>query len=124
MGDVGQQLKEKDIGSQLSSGWNFAVGWASKTVKNISEVITEDDGIKLYNRDAVPAGKIKNMEAKSSKDYFLGGNRGISSSSYFKDTGNQSSKTSQTSQSSRKPKVPEPQTKVHGKSSKKPQKSN
>jgi len=123
MGDVGQQLKEKDIGSQLSSGWNFAVGWASKTVKNISEVITEDDGLKLYNRDAVSASKTKNMEAKSSKDYFLGGQRGISSSSYFNDKGNQSSKMSQAAQSSRKAKVSEPQTKVRGKSSKKSQKS-
>lgn len=123
MGDVGQQLKEKDIGSQLSSGWNFAVGWASKTVKNISEVITEDDGIKLYNRDAVSASKTKNMEAKSSKDYFLGGQRGISSSSYFNDTGNQSSKMSQAAKSSREAKVPEPQTKIRGKSYKKSQKS-
>jgi len=124
MGDVGQQLKEKDIGSQLSSGWNFAVGWASKTVKNISEVITEDDGIKLYNRDAVTAtSKSKNMESKSSKDYFLGGQQAISSNSYFKDTGTQSSKIHQTAQSSRKPKVSEPQTKVRGESSKKSQKS-
>merc|ERR1719397_1218299 len=119
MGDVGQQLKEKDIGSQLSSGWNFAVGWASKTVKNISEVITEDDGIKLYNKDAVSVRKTKNMEAKSSKDYFLGGQRGISSSSYFTDTGKKSSKMSQPAQISRKQKVPEPKTKVRGKSSKK-----
>jgi len=122
MGDVGQQLKEKDIGSQLSSGWNFAVGWASKTVKNISEVIAEDDGITLYNKDAVSTtSKSKNMESKSSKDYFLGGQRGISSNSYFNDTGKQTSKMPQAAQ--RKQKVPAPQTKVCDKSSKKSQKS-
>jgi len=109
MGDVGQQIKEKDISSQLSSGWNFAVGWASKTVKNISEVINEDDGIKLYNKDAISAtSSKKKMESKSSKDYFLGGQRSISSSSYFNDVGNHSSqKPVQESQTSngRKPQM-------------------
>jgi len=87
VGVVGQQVKEKDIGSQLSSGWNFAVGWASKTVKNISDVITEDDGIKLYNKDAVTPSRRK-MESKSSKDFFLGGQRGISSNSYLENSSN------------------------------------
>jgi len=107
MGDVGQQIKEKDISSQLSSGWNFAVGWASKTVKNISEVINEDDGIKLYNKDAISAtSSKKKMESKSSKDYFLGGQRSISSSSYFKDVGNQSSqKPVQETSNGRKPQM-------------------
>merc|ERR1719320_1339765 len=86
---VSQQLQEKDIGSQLSSGWNFALGWASKTVKNITDVITEDDGVKLYNKDAVSTSG-KKMESKSSKDFFLGGQRGISSNTYFE---NPSSKT-------------------------------
>jgi len=100
MGDVGQQLKEKDIGSQISSGWNLAMGWASKTVKNISEVIKDDDRIKLYNKDAIRApSNSKKMESKSSKDYFLGGDRAISSNSYFENTGGLSSN---------KPKVTKP----------------
>jgi len=124
MGDVGQQIKEKDIGSQLSSGWNFAVGWASKTVKNISEVINEDDGIKLYNRDAIPAtSSKKKMESKSSKDYFLGGQRGISSSSYFKDKGNHSSQKHNTVQESQTSNGRNPQMKSRGISSTKSNKS-
>jgi len=121
MGDVGQQIKEKDISSQLSSGWNFAVGWASKTVKNISEVINEDDGIKLYNKDAISAtSSKKKMESKSSKDYFLGGQTGISSSSYFKDTGNHSSQKQKAVQKSQ---TANGQKKSRGHSSQKAQKS-
>jgi len=123
VGEVGQQLKEKDIGSQLSSGWNFAVGWASKTVKSISEVINEDDGIKLYNKDAVSAtGSNIKMEAKSSKDYFLGGQRGISSNSYFKDNSKHHSQKPRSSQSSHKLTGPKSQLKGSH-SSKKSQKS-
>jgi len=124
MGDVGQQIKEKDISSQLSSGWNFAVGWASKTVKNISEVINEDDGIKLYNKDAISAtSSKKKMESKSSKDYFLGGQRGISSSSYFNATGNDSSQKPEAVQKSQTSNGPKPPMKSRGLSSQKSQKS-
>jgi len=124
VGGVGQQIKEKDITSQLSSGWNFAVGWASKTVKNISEVINEDDGIKLYNKDAISVTSSKNkMESQSSKDYFLGGQRGISSSSYFKDAVNHSSQKPKAVQKSQTANGPKPPMKSRGHSSQKSQKS-
>jgi len=92
MGEVGQQIKDKDLGSQISSGWNVALGWASKTVKNISEIVNEYDGVNLYNKNAISAtSQGKKMESKSSKEYFLGGQRGISSNSYFDGAGDPSS---------------------------------
>jgi len=92
VGNVGQQIKEKDFGSQISSGWNLAVGWASKTVKNISDVIKEDERSKVYNKGATSAvGEGMKMEGMSSRDHFLRGQGGISSKLYFERAGRRSS---------------------------------